>query len=74
LSYVQEWPQAATARDQLPYGLKEFPATLQGPEVKQTAVQAVEAFYTGQMTPEESLRAVQERIDDILRQAGCMID
>jgi sn-glycerol 3-phosphate transport system substrate-binding protein len=70
-SYAAEVPQASTARDQLEYALKEFPSTMGGPEMKQLTVQAVEAIYTGELTPAEALQQAQQRADELLVQAGC---
>jgi len=71
MSYAADVPQASTARMQLEYAVKEFPATLAGPEMAVITTQAVEAVYTGQSTPEEALRVAQERSDELLVQAGC---
>lgn len=74
LSYSEEVPQSVTAREQLQYALKEFPTTLQGPEMKQITVQAVEAIYTGQFTPEEAMQQLADRATEVLTQAGCEIE
>ena len=70
-TYSTDVPQASTARLQLEYALKEFPSTMEGPEMKQITVQAVEAIYTGELTPAEALQQVQARADELLSQAGC---
>ncbi len=74
MSYAAEVPQASTARMQLEYAVKEFPATLAGPEMAVITTQAAEAVYTGQSTPEEALKVAQERSDELLMQAGCELD
>ena len=74
MSYAAEVPQASTARMQLEYAVKEFPATLAGPEMAVITTQAAEAVYTGQSTPEEALQMAQERSDELLMQAGCEMD
>ncbi len=74
MSYAAEVPQASTARMQLEYAVKEFPATLAGPEMAVITTQAAEAVYTGQSTAEEALKVAQERSDELLMQAGCELD
>lgn len=74
MSYAADVPQASTARMQLEYAVKEFPATLAGPEMAVITTQAAEAVYTGQSTPEEALQMAQERSDELLMQAGCEMD
>lgn len=74
MSYAAEVPQASTARLQLEYAVKEFPATLAGPEMAVITTQAAEAVYTGQSTPEEALKVAQDRSDELLVQAGCELD
>ena len=74
MSYAAEVPQASTARHQLEYAVKEFPATLAGPEMAVITTQAVEAVYTGQATAAEALAVAQERSDELLVQAGCELD
>ena len=74
MSYAAEVPQASTARMQLEYAVKEFPATLAGPEMAVITTQAAEAVYTGQSTAEEALKIAQERSDELLMQAGCELD
>lgn len=70
-SYAEEVPQASTAREQLPYAVKEFPATFGGQEIQVITTQAIEAVNTGELTPEEALAIAQERADDVLTQNGC---
>ncbi len=71
MSYAADVPQASTARMQLEYAVKEFPATLAGPEMAVITTQAVEAVYTGQLSPEEALQVAQDRSDELLIQSGC---
>ena len=73
-SYAAEVPQASTARFQLEYAVKEFPATIAGPEIAQITQQAVQAVYTGQLTPEEALLSAQERSNELLVRGGCELD
>lgn len=70
-SYAEEVPQARIARDQLEYAVKEFPATVEGPEMKQITVQALESIYTGQVEPAEAMRGLQARAEELLAQGGC---
>ncbi len=70
-SYAEEVPQASTAREQLPYAVKEFPATFGGQEIQVITTQAIEAVNTGELTPEEALAIAQERANDVLTQNGC---
>jgi sn-glycerol 3-phosphate transport system substrate-binding protein len=74
MSYAAEVPQASTARFQLEYAVKEFPATIAGPEIAQITQQAVQAVYTGQLTPEEALLSAQERSNELLVRGGCELD
>ena len=74
MSYAAEVPQASTARMQLEYAVKEFPATLAGPEMAVITTQAAEAVYTGQQTAAEALAVAQQRSDELLVQAGCDLD
>lgn len=70
-SYAEEVPQASTARQQLPYAVKEFPATFGGQEIQVITTQAIEAVNTGEQTPAEALAIAQERANDVLTQNGC---
>lgn len=70
-SYAEEVPQASTARMQLPYAVKEFPATYGGQEIQVITTQAIEAVNTGEASPADALAAAQERANDVLRQNGC---
>jgi sn-glycerol 3-phosphate transport system substrate-binding protein len=70
-SYAEEVPQAIVARDQLQYAVKEFPATVEGPEMKQITVQALESIYTGEVAPAEAMQGLQERANELLARGGC---
>jgi len=70
-SYAEEVPQAATARDQLEYALKEFPSTIGAQEMKQLTGDALEAIYTGEMEPAEALQQAQQRAEEVMSQGGC---
>ena len=70
-SYADEVPQAQVARDQLEYAVKEFPATVEGPEMKQITVKALEAIYTGELAPADAMRGLQERATELLARGGC---
>jgi sn-glycerol 3-phosphate transport system substrate-binding protein len=70
-SYVQKVPQAATARDQLQYAMKEFPSSLEGPAIKAGMVSTLEAIATAQLTPKEALDQHQARANELMKQAGC---
>ena len=71
MSYAEEVPQASTARMQLPYAVKEFPATYGGQEIQVITTQAIEAVNTGEQSPDAALATAQERADEVLRQNGC---
>jgi sn-glycerol 3-phosphate transport system substrate-binding protein len=70
-SYADKVPQARVARDQLKYAVKEFPATVEGPEMKQITVQALESIYTGEQAPAEAMHKLQARATELLAQGGC---
>ena len=74
MSYAAEVPQASTARMQLEYAVKEFPATYSGQEIQVITTQAIEAVYTGEQTPAEALAAAQDRADALLVQNGCELE
>ncbi|MCP1313461.1 MULTISPECIES: ABC transporter substrate-binding protein [unclassified Halomonas] len=65
-AYVEEFPPAAVARDQLEFGTAEL-ATYEGGRIRRTLDNAVQAALTGQMTPEEALTQAQAEADRILR-------
>ncbi|WP_252106140.1 MULTISPECIES: ABC transporter substrate-binding protein [unclassified Halomonas] len=64
--YVEAFPPAAVARDQLEFGTAEL-ATYEGGRIRRTLDNAVQAALTGQMTPEEALTQAQAEADRILR-------
>jgi len=72
-AYSMRVPQARVAREQLQYAVKEFPATLGGPEMKQITVQAIESIYTEERTPAEAMRSLQKRAEQVLTDAGCSL-
>ena len=72
-AYAKRVPQAQVARDQLQYAVKEFPATLGGPEMKQITVQAIESIYTEERTPAEAMGSLQKRAEQVLTDAGCSL-
>ena len=71
MSYAAEVPQASTARFQLEYAVKEFPATYGGQEIQVITTQAIEAVNTGEQSPEDALAVAQERANEVLIQNGC---
>ena len=64
--YVEEFPPAAVARDQLEHGTAEL-ATYQGGRVRRALDNAVQAALAGQMSPEEALKQAQAEADAALR-------
>src|SRR5690554_6376136 len=64
--YVDEFPAAAIARDQLEHGTAEL-ATYQGGRVRRALDNAVQAALAGQMSPEEALKQAQAEADAALR-------
>ena len=64
--YVETFPPAAVARDQLEHGTAEL-ATYQGGRVRRALDNAVQAALTGQMSPEEALTQAQSEADAALR-------
>ncbi|WP_447895078.1 ABC transporter substrate-binding protein [Vreelandella sp. GE22] len=65
-AYVEEFPPAAVARDQLEHGTAEL-STYQGGRIRRTLDNAVQAALTGQMEPAEALAQAQREADGILR-------
>ncbi|QTP60246.1 ABC transporter substrate-binding protein [Billgrantia antri] len=65
-NYVEEFPPAAVARDQLEHATAEL-ATYQGGRVRRALDNAVQAALTGQMSPEEALKQAQAEADAALR-------
>ncbi len=74
MSYAEDVPQASTARFQLEYAVKEFPATYGGQEIQVITTQAIEAVNTGELSPEDALAVAQERANDVLTQNGCELE
>ena len=74
MSYAAEVPQASTARYQLEFAVKEFPATYGGQEIQVITTQAIEAVNTGELSPEEAAAVAQERANDVLTQNGCELE
>ncbi|MFJ5536777.1 ABC transporter substrate-binding protein [Vreelandella titanicae] len=64
--YVEEFPPAAVARDQLEHGTAEL-STYQGGRIRRALDNAVQAALTGQMTPQEALSQAQQEADSVLR-------
>ncbi|MGM0986400.1 MAG: ABC transporter substrate-binding protein [Pseudomonadota bacterium] len=64
--YIDTFPPAAVARDQLEHGTAEL-ATYQGGRVRRALDNAVQAALTGQMTPEEALTQAQREAEAALR-------
>jgi sn-glycerol 3-phosphate transport system substrate-binding protein len=64
--YVQEFPAAAVALQQLPFCVAEF-STHDGPRTTKALEDAIEASITGTKTPEKALRDAQEEATRILR-------
>ncbi|WP_163574219.1 ABC transporter substrate-binding protein [Halomonas faecis] len=64
--YVEAFPPAAVARDQLEHATAEL-ATYQGGRVRRALDNAVQAALTGQMTPQEALAQAQAEADAALR-------
>ncbi|WP_163559397.1 ABC transporter substrate-binding protein [Halomonas sp. NO4] len=64
--YVEEFPPAAVARDQLEHATAEL-ATYQGGRVRRALDNAVQAALTGQMSPQEALDQAQAEADAALR-------
>ena len=74
MSYAAEVPQASTARYQLEFAVKEFPATYGGQEIQVITTQAIEAVNTGEQSPEDALATAQQRANDVLIQNGCELE
>lgn len=64
--YVEEFPPAAVARDQLEHSTAEL-ATYQGGRVRRALDNAVQAALSGEMSPEEALSQAQAEADAALR-------
>lgn len=64
-SYVEDFPEAEVARDQLPDAEREF-APYHRQEVGQFASTAVQEALTGEGDPQDLLEQAQEQADDVL--------
>lgn len=64
--YIEEFPAAAVARDQLEHSTAEL-ATYQGGRVRRALDNAIQAALTGQMSAEEALQQAQAEADAALR-------
>ncbi|MBZ0329560.1 ABC transporter substrate-binding protein [Halomonas sp. ANAO-440] len=64
--YVETFPPAAVARDQLEHGTAEL-STYQGGRVRRALDNAIQAALTGQMSPEEALNQAQAEAEAALR-------
>lgn len=64
--YIEQFPPAAVARDQLEHGTAEL-STYQGGRVRRALDNAVQAALTGQMAPAEALTQAQREADTALR-------
>ncbi|WP_236645299.1 ABC transporter substrate-binding protein [Aidingimonas lacisalsi] len=64
--YVEDFPAAAVARDQLEHSTAEL-STYQGGRVRRALDNAVQAALTGQMAPEEALQQAQQEAEAALR-------
>ncbi len=65
-AYVDTFPPAAVARDQLEHGTAEL-STYQGGRVRRALDNAVQAALTGQMTPLDALSQAQREAEGVLR-------
>ncbi|WP_231566416.1 ABC transporter substrate-binding protein [Halomonas xinjiangensis] len=64
--YIESFPPAAVARDQLEHSTAEL-ATYQGGRVRRALDNAVQAALTGQMSAEEALKQAQAEAEAALR-------
>ncbi len=64
--YIDTFPAAAVARDQLEHSTAEL-ATYQGGRVRRALDNAVQAALTGQMSPQQALQQAQAEADGVLR-------
>ena len=65
--YVQDFPYAAVARDQLQYATAEL-STYQTGRVRKGLDDAIQATLTGSKTPETALKEAQVQADRLLKQ------
>lgn len=66
-SYIEDFPQAGVAREQLEYAEREL-ATYHAQEIGQLGSTAVQEAVSGERTPEEALKHAQEQADEILEE------
>ena len=66
MKYVEEFPYAAVARDQLQYATAEL-STYQTGRIRKALDDAIQAALTGSKTPKEALSAAQEQADRLLK-------
>jgi len=64
--YVEEFPAAAVARDQLEHATAEL-STYNGGRVRDALNDAIQAALTGQQAPAEALSAAQDEAERVLR-------
>lgn len=64
--YVQEFPPAAVARDQLEHATAEL-STYQGGRVRRALDDAIQAALTGTLSPSEAMERAQQQADRALR-------
>jgi len=65
-AYVDGFPAAAVARDQLPYAMAEL-STHDGPRVTQALNDGLQAALTGTKTPEQAMKDAQREAERLLR-------
>lgn len=65
--YTREFPQALTARDQLPYAQAEL-STHNSGQVQKIFSDNLQAALTGAKTPDRALRDAQQQADQVLSQ------
>lgn len=65
--YTDKFPQALTARDQLPYAQAEL-STHNGGEIQNMYSNDLQAALTGRKTPQAALRDAQQQADRLLTQ------
>ncbi|WP_166355221.1 ABC transporter substrate-binding protein [Phytoactinopolyspora limicola] len=63
--YVSGFPEAAVARDQLDYAVRELSTYARG-QIYEILNDALQGAIVGDMTPEEAMRHAQEQADNVL--------
>jgi sn-glycerol 3-phosphate transport system substrate-binding protein len=66
-AYTEKFPQALTARDQLPYAQAEL-STHNGGQIQRVFSDDLQAALTGGKSPDQALRDAQQQADQILSQ------